>query len=207
MSNWCFSRVTVKAPKPSIDRIESEMEAAMSADPYHTDFGEMWLGNLLGHIGMLDASGRGCDLRYRGWVDDFQRTDEREIELSTESAWGPHISCIQAFARHYAPEAEVLYDAEETGCGLFWTNDPEMIGRVRIEAFDVEGVPEELYPFESWDYCEESSLISRLQGLLATDEADLDALVAAWNEKLQAYNPEATVYVNPFVYVEVGEET
>ena len=207
MPNWCVSWIDIEAPKASIDLLWPEFEQALSGNPYGTDYGTGWLGNLLGRIGMLDERGGGCDMRYRGWVSDLERTGPTRIQLQTESAWGPHITCIKAFVDHYVDDAQVFYECEEPGNAVYWTNNPDTAGMVHIDCYDAEGLPEELAPFEEHEDRERGWVIEALGRALDDESDDLDHLIASFNERAESMGSEARLYANPYEFVEIGEET
>ena len=127
MPNWCYTSIAVKALKKKIDLIEKEMEQALSSNPLNADFGNEWLGNLLLHIGHDERSVAGSVIRCRGNVIDCKRSAPGQLSISTLSAWGPHVTCIKTFCRHYSRKAKVLYVADEPGNNLYWTNIPEQV--------------------------------------------------------------------------------
>ena len=146
MPNWCFSSVSITDSKEKLDVIEKEMNNALSANPIGADFGNMWLGNLLLHIGFDKDTVVYGNIRCRGSVVYLDRTKDDELIVDTETAWCPHVTCIKMFARHYSDTAKITYMAEEPGCELFWTNDPETAKKYVVDECidDKENFPEKL---------------------------------------------------------------
>ena len=206
MPNWCVSWVDIVGPEKSIDKVQAELEKAVTTEYQKNGFGDRWLGNLLWHIGAIDASGR-PDIRCRGSIEDISRPEGGRLQLQTESAWGPHVTCIEMFALHYAQDVEVFYTAEEPGNGLYWSNDLNYQSRVCVDFWAEDTLPDDLWIFDGYEDLEKSDAIARLQEALDDTSDDLHYLVDAYNARLESLGSEAHLYVNPYVYVEIGELT
>lgn len=124
MADNCVTYIDIVGSEKSLDRIEKEMEQALSLNPLHTDFGNEWLGNLLLHIGHDEKSVIESVIRCRGEVTELERVSPEQLSLDTLSAWGPHVTCIEAFCRHYADDVKVRYEVANGPC---WTNIPEKV--------------------------------------------------------------------------------
>lgn len=123
MPNWCRTDITIISNES--DLIHKEMMNAADGryeNIVKSDFGCDWLGNLLLHIGYDKDEVDYGDVRCRGWID-YSNVSGSSVRIQTHSAWGPHVLCIEKFAKHYDENAEVIYVAEESGCELYWTND------------------------------------------------------------------------------------
>ena len=146
MPNWCTSIVTIKtSSEKSADILEEKFGKAMSSNPAKADFGNRWLGNLLLQIGMpKDDVIHRTSLRCRGQILYMLREDEKMISLATETAWEPMIECIRKFVDTYVDDADIFYVAEESNMGIFWTNDPDVVGNVWVDYEDVSAETEEL---------------------------------------------------------------
>lgn len=135
MPNWCSTSFTIQDEKEKLDVFEEEFKKALSANPLNTDFGKDWLGYLLLHIGYDKETVCYGDIVCRGDVGFFDRLSDTTFFISTESAWTPPAECIAKFARHFSDTVEVFYVAEEPGCGLFWTNDPDYEGKCYVDCY------------------------------------------------------------------------
>ena len=206
MPNWCFSHVTLNGSKDSMDKLEKAFQEAFASSPIPTDFEDTWLGNLLLKLGYDEDAIQHGDIRCRGSVTDWSRTDDKTIELDVESAWGPHIYCIQLFVQNIDPEIEMVYTAEEPGNGLYWTNDPAVVGTVYIDRFD-NGDPE--FP-EGLSACLETiydapqeNVRQALAKYLGHD-GDFDTLTKEISEMVEERDPDSYVYFH--IYQEVPME-
>ena len=134
MPNWCFSQVNISDSREHIATIKDELSKAFASNPVGADFGNQWLGNLLLHIGMDKETVIHGDLDCRGSVSYIFEGDDY-IELEMESAWQPHLKCIQKFVETHSDTARFKYYADEPGCELFWTNDPVYAGTVYTDVW------------------------------------------------------------------------
>ena len=142
MPNWCKTNVTITASPESIDVLVKEFMDAMRSNPLEADFGNRWLGNLLLHIGMDSEAVIRGDVRCRGEVSWLEKQNDTSLHLELLSAWNPAMQCIKLFCDHFVKDAEILYVAEEPGNMLYWTNNPDVAGRVFIETGRIEKYPE-----------------------------------------------------------------
>ncbi len=167
MPNWCYSSVNIRGPKDEIGKFDKQVKEACSSNPLKADFGDWWLGNLLLHLGYKDDDVVQGDIRCRGSIIDYDVSYEEnygDILLSVESAWGPHLGPIVLMRDKYAPNCEILYVAEELGCGLFWSNDPEYYGKWYVDVWDYE--IEDLVPLHDCVPISDESLVRTLEGIL-----------------------------------------
>lgn len=133
MPNWCYSSVTIHSEKADV--LEKELKEALSKNPAKAEFGNSWLGNLLLHLGHKTEDVRKENVaRCRGSVDWWDRLAKDEISLQTESAWVPHLECVEMFAKHYDLDAEVIYTADEPNKDIYWTNDPAVVGDIYVNS-------------------------------------------------------------------------
>ncbi len=116
MPNWCSTSVKIVGEKESIDKIHAILDEMQNGeDPKTSDFGQMWLGELVKKLGG-DIERVYC----RGWIDWYDSNDE-ELSLSYESAWAPMFD-VHNLIREKFPDVAVYYQAEEPGMIIYQTN-------------------------------------------------------------------------------------
>lgn len=118
MANTCFTDITING---NINEINSLWRHLNEALPEQSDG---WIGNLIKYIGK-PTEGVSC----RGTVTYTSKMGNESICISQEDAWEPHLAPIVLFCEKYAPRVEILYEAEEGGCGLYLTNNNDMAGK------------------------------------------------------------------------------
>lgn len=118
MPNWCFTSFVVRGDKKQrrdlYDKMKSLEDREESLVP--NDFGKEWLGNLVTILG-----GYWENVRCRGSWSDLQNNGDI-IRFDIESAWSYPEEMI-AFLKQSYPGLEFLFSSEESGMGIYVTND------------------------------------------------------------------------------------
>ncbi len=116
MPNWCSTSVKIVGEKDSIDKIHAVLDEMQNReDPKTSDFGQMWLGELVKKLGG-DIEKVYC----RGWIDWYESNGE-ELSLTYESAWAP-MYAVHNLIRERFPDVAVYYQCEEPGMIIYQTN-------------------------------------------------------------------------------------
>ncbi len=176
MANWCSTQITINHENENkLEELENKINEWMN--PKDTsDFGNSWLGNIVinSGVGTVDENAN-TDCRCRGSVIDMYRSGN-ELYIYTETAWVPMLKMWTRLLDKYLPDAELLYSADECGCEIYSTNDPNVVGRYVIDIF------EDIGSFESnWDATTED-VVEILQSLLKTEETDIGKLFEMLDE-------------------------
>ena len=148
--------------------------------------------------GIKNAEGRDV----REWVEDAYAaspSDLREISVATESKWTPCPNAWEDIAKTFDENVIVYYEAEEPGCEIYASNDPDYVGHFIIDVWDdgdlLEGVDLE-YGIHS-----RAETISILQKLLETDSDNMPVLLY----KLGNSKYSNTVYVHEIEYTPISD--
>lgn len=201
MPNWCIAEVTITSEKAEL--IHKEIMHATDGryeSVSNSDFGGNWLGNLLLHIGYDKDDVVYGDIRCRGWIDDFE-LGKNEVRIRTQSAWGPHVLCIEKFAKNYDKNAEVIYTAEEFGCALYWTNDSSYANTMCYVDTNAGCFHDEYYQFESDIY--EISQIEEILKEMFPNSNTLQDSIDEYNDILST--KDCFFSVNKYEFVEIGD--
>lgn len=75
----------------------------------------------------------------------------------------------------YLPGAKLFYKAEECGCKIQNTNDPELIEKYAIDSWDIDSI-------EPNSEASEEMVKELLQPLLNTEESDIQKLIQMLEE-------------------------
>ena len=197
MPNWCFSTVLIHGKPKQLKSLETALEEATSKNFVENGFGKNWLGNLVEYMGM-----RYGEMPCRGTVEWVSLSDDEDVlEINVASAWSPHLKPIEAMVEKYAPDSEMLYVAEEPGCCLYWTNDPEYIDQYVVDKWeDDSNLPLELYNMDSYTYFSDDELRSFLRDVLNKPNAELKELLEVVDEEYGDY-----LSINQYECVELDE--
>lgn len=138
----------------------------------------------------------------REWVQRayvVSPTAPNEIGVMTDSKWTPYPNAWEDIAKTFDENVIVYYEAEEPGCGIYASNDPDYVGHFIIDVCDDIGFPEgvslELGPHSR------AETISALQKLLETDDDDMSALL----RKLGNSKYSEAVYVHEIEYTPISD--
>lgn len=184
MPNWCYTNITIyhndkeklKAFYKKVDEWRQKPFKKNDFDLYTLG----WLGNIVGNSGLAEwkmrENGREDfvpNINCRGSIQTFELQDNH-ICINTETAWGPMLEMWRLLCEKYLPDAEIYFTAEESGNGLYETNDPDVIGTYYIDIWD----PPEEFEEETSEYeADEDYVISFLQRVLKSEETDIDVLL------------------------------
>ena len=170
MPNWCYTKIDIISQnKNQLSELHRLLNEWTSKNFMENGFGFNWLGNIVGHsgIGTVDT-GDENELRCRGTLD-YNDLENGILHVDTCTAWAPMLKMWQKLVEKYVPDAEIIYAAEEPGCELFETNDPDYIG-----LYIIDSMREDVCS----DYeATEEDVIGVLQQILNTTENDLDDLL------------------------------
>ena len=176
MPNWCYTNITISHhDETKVEDLYKKICEWSHKDFCENGFHDGWLGNIVGNSGIADPLGKDAP-RCRGTLNSIY-FEGGQISLSTETAWAPMLKMWRMLLDKYLPDAELIFTAEEPGCGLFETNDPDVIGKYYIDVCD--DPPEDAdkdYCDSCWD-AEEDYTRTFLQKALKTEESDINKLI------------------------------
>lgn len=138
----------------------------------------------------------------REWVQSayvVSPTAPNEIGVMTDSKWTPYPNAWEDIAKTFDENVIVYYEAEEPGCEIYASNDPDYVGHFIIDVCDDSDLPEcvslALGPHSR------AETISALQKLLETDDDDMSALL----RKLGNSKYSEAVYVHEIEYTPISD--
>lgn len=201
MANWCDTNISIRSKdKKAMEQFYQKLQEWTSVNYIDNGFGLKWLGNVVGNsgIGKFDSNGNST-IPCRGSITSMYLSDSKqEIYISTDTAWNPMPEMWLRLIEIYLPnDVEFIYSAEEPGCEIFATNDPDLIGNYHIDSWD------ELEKYE--EYCaSEETVVGILQELLNTKESKLENLLDEFDESdfSECMSIHPWEYVPPKVWFE-----
>ena len=138
----------------------------------------------------------------REWVQSAHvasPTTPNKIGVTTDSKWTPCPHAWKDIARTFDKNVVVYYEAEEPGCEIYASNDPDYVGHFIIDVCDdddlLEGVDLE-YGIHS-----RGETICILQKLLKTDNDSMSVLLY----KLMNSKYKEVVYVHKIEYTPISD--
>lgn len=121
MPNWCFTLYAVEGSKEKIDDLHNKIESLSKRDEPQAPsfFGKMWLRNLIELLG-----GNPTKICCRGKICEWERVSDTLLTYQTMTAWG-ELNAVREFIQQKYPTLKIYYQAEESGCEYYKTNDSE----------------------------------------------------------------------------------
>lgn len=176
MPNWCYTNITIEHNnQKELEKFEKLLNEWTSHNYIENGFGNDWLGNVVGNsgigtidIGTIDTN-KDTDLNCRGSLVECD-LDDRYLTITTETAWVPMLKMWSKLIDKYLPGAELTYEAEESGVGLYCTNNQETAKQYIIDSWDMPDIESD------WEASEEY-IVKILQKLLDEKESDIDKLI------------------------------
>lgn len=178
MANCCSTRINIIHEDD--DKI-LELENVIKNCSPHEKTSEFFQGFELYHIITKTGIGtvgenKNTDLRCRGDIV-YMENFGSELVIETETAWVPFIKMWVKLLEKYLPDAQLFYAAEEPGCNVWATNDPNYENRYVFDAYGLDD-----YDYESDWAMSEENLTAVLMELLKTDETDLEKLLELFED-------------------------
>lgn len=130
MPNICSTYVKITARPHKIQ----QMYDIVNKVAENSDYTGRWTGNILKALGYSEEY-ISSHWYTRGWVDYAEIKDENTLEVWVEDAWSPHLTAFVKLANRFGAD-ELIYSAEEPGCEIYITNDPELVGKPVYEEGD-----------------------------------------------------------------------
>lgn len=130
----------------------------------------------------------------RGEINFIQMQDKYTIVITTETAWTPSVDLWLGLTDKIGIGQEILYYAEEFGCGILQTNNVNY-----IDTYYVDSVSNELDTMES---VSESDLKRILCDLLKVEDKPLDDLLEDLGED-EKYSE--LVFIHKWEYIPLTE--
>lgn len=143
-------------------------------------FGKWWLGNLVTKLG-----GDWEKYRCRGEITDYS-LDGNVLTINQSTAWCEQEGVRQIIEEKF-PSIKVYYQEQETGCGVFYTNDAS--GDYFPERFFLD-------TGEDWEYFETIEEVAQyVSGIIGKEvEPEKNAIGEALDEYMEEQDDEDVWY-------------
>lgn len=120
MPNWAYTQYHCDGNKEQLKQLHSimtELENMKSPGLHENGFSQTWLGNLVIKLG-----GDWNKVYCRGSWDNLLLHDDGAVSFSVESAWDEPNE-VREFIKEKFPDIQIFYQTEESGEGIYKTND------------------------------------------------------------------------------------
>lgn len=131
--------------------------------------------NSVYNLGIAAKIERAKERDVREWIDS-EGISRNIVNVYSESKWTPCPNAWRDIARTFDEDVKVFYEAEEPGCEIFNSNDPEFVGKYVYDFWDL---PEGAIASHCCDagVADEEQMTKILQGALSTKIQDLETLL------------------------------
>lgn len=120
MPNWCYTSYVIEGPKEDLEKIQN----AIKNHKVRKDSADSWEGNILDELGIKFNE---SNARMRGFIyceEDLTICDDyATLNFYAEEAW--YKTDFSRYLEDAFPEITIYWKAEESGCGIYETNDNE----------------------------------------------------------------------------------
>ena len=175
MPNWCYTNITIcHKERHKLEELVELLFLWTSKEYRHSDFGTSWLGNIVlgSKVGTV-AENKSTDLTCRGSIIDFNLNDDG-LNVTTETAWNPTMELWVKLLEKYLPDADIKFETEESGMGIYATNKLKQVGTYHVDSWTSE--------VESIWAASSEELVDILQTVLDSKENCIDKLLLLLHE-------------------------
>ena len=189
MANCCCTNVKILCPDVETAEKTGTMIEEFRRLPFNADVKHpTWEGNIALHAGINPAN-----YYTRGNIE-YIDVHGNEISLDQDDAWTPNVEFWKPVLDKLIGEGkyQVFYQAWEPGCGVFETNDDDIVGKYMVDNWgDTPDIFHELLGDDTWEVPEET-IIELLEALFPEKKgAGIDALLKEYWES--EYSKEASI--------------
>lgn len=186
MPNWCYTQIKIE--HKNVEAFKKKIEAWTAHNYCENDFGNFWLGNVVGNSGIDNIDSGEFSISCRGSITSMEQTNDNILIIHTETAWSPALKMWRLLLENYLPGAALTFAAEECGMELYVTNDPSYVGNYIIDTYNEDVI-------DYMDNVSESNLREYLMDLLHTDETNIEKLLqmkeeSAWDDAFDVHKWE-----------------
>ena len=189
MANTCFTQYVVEGDISELKDLYAKMKSLEEGKAPLVDEGadKTWLANLVNLLG-----GDWNNFECRGDFYDVSLNEEKgELRYSVDSSW-LELADVREFIGECYPSLTIYFRAEESGCGIYETNDIESkyFERHKLSYNNIDFERVENYFFTFQEVLDEAS---RLFDEKVSLRDEMQRLFDEYNEE-----SEADIYYNYF---------
>lgn len=201
MPNWCYTYITINCrDQKSAETMHENIKEWMSSNYCENDFGNTWLGNIIGNSGIDSINENGIfSLRCRGAITYLDQDDE-QIFIITETAWKPMLRMWSILCDTYLgkEQYELIYSTNLNG--EYFSNDPIDFNSYFYDVINQSEDSDKVllildhYKKKSCEYLSENEIT---QFLKKTKRLSIDSLLHAYLENSESNdaNIQRGIYV------------
>ena len=185
MPNWSFTHMTISVNEVNADKLKELYrkitEEWTTKNYVESDFGNMWLGNIVGFSGIDNRDKGDFTVRCRGSLTGIS-LGINCMSVSTETAWSPMFDMWHKLMKKYVcDDYEITYDSTDDCNNYHITNDPELINHYDVDCYG-ESIEDKVGYNPSNISATEDAVIDMLQDVLDSNSTDIVELLKLFYE-------------------------
>lgn len=192
MPNWCVTDIEVSGKKDELSKLydlintwgQKSLDGDSNEDYCFFRFKDaVELTDIVKHAEIF-TDDKLNSLSIRGNLEDMQIQNDGSLLIRVTNPWNPMLLMWVRIFDKYLTDYTMYYMSEESGEGIYITNNPKYIGTYNFDVKDYDSLEEKLgkgnVP-ETKSYVSEKRIIEILQYLLKSESNDIDELIIKFN--------------------------
>lgn len=212
MPNWCVTDIEVSGKKDELSKLydlintwgQKSLEGDSNGDYFFFRFkDEVELTDIVKYAEIFTEDELNS-LSIRGNLEDMQIQNDGSLLIRVTNPWNPMLLMWVRIFDKYLTDYTMYYMSEESGEGIYITNNPKYIGTYNFDVKDRDSLEEKLgkdnVP-ETESYVPEKRIIEILQNLLESELNDIDELITKFNSSYYIDD----ISINKFDFVPIED--
>ena len=192
MPNWCVTDIEVSGKKDELSKLydlintwgQKSLDGDSNGDYFFFRFKDVVELTDIVKYAEIFTDDKLNSLSIRGNLEDMQIQNDGSLLIRVTNPWNPMLLMWVRIFDKYLTDYTMYYMSEESGEGVYITNNPKYIGTYNIDVKDNDSLEEKLgkgnVP-ETESYVSEKRIIEILQYLLESELNDIDELITKFN--------------------------
>lgn len=192
MPNWCVTDIEVSGKKDELSKLydlintwgQKSLDGDSNGDYFFFRFKDVVELTDIVKYAEIFTEDKLNSLSIRGNLEDMQIQNDGSLLIRVTNPWNPMLLMWVRIFDKYLTDYTMYYMSEESGKGIYITNNPKYIGTYNFDVKDHDSLEEKLgkgnVP-ETESYVSEKRIIEILQNLLESELNDIDELITKFN--------------------------
>lgn len=192
MPNWCVTDIEVSGKKDELSKLydlintwgQKSLDGDSNEDYCFFRFKDAVELTDIVKYAEIFTEDKLNTLSIRGNLEDMQIQNDGSLLIRVTTPWNPMLLMWVRIFDKYLTDYTMYYMSEESGEGIYITNNPKYIGTYNFDVKDHDSLEEKLgkgnVP-ETESYVPEKRIIEILQYLLESELNDIDELITKFN--------------------------
>lgn len=192
MPDWCVTDIEVSGKKEELSKLydlintwgQKSLDGDSNGDYFFFRFKDVVELTDIVKYAEIFTEDKLNSLSIRGNLEDMQIQNDGSLLIRVTTPWNPMLLMWVRIFDKYLTDYMMYYMSEESGEGIYITNNPKYIGTYNFDVKDHDSLEEKLSKGnapETESYVPEKRIIEILQNLLESELNDIDELITKFN--------------------------